>query len=152
MVSKSELRKLPNRLPFPVWSNVLTVTGVVWKTSPRRFRSTAGMVSSRNWVVPNVTGGGAAGGGLIRQANQDVHRSLDRQRLAAYYHRIGLAEREWAANNLSRMEELLGRCPEDSRGWERHSLRRLLHGQPPLALCRDATVLGSPSVPTAGRP
>src|SRR5262245_22769983 len=42
-----------------------------------------------------------------------------------YWQRIALADREWSANNLSRMEALLGQCPEDLRGWEWHYLKRL---------------------------
>ncbi len=83
----------------------------------------------------------AASGVLIWQANQDLHQALDRERGGAYFQRIALAEREWASNNLNRMEELLGQCPEDLRGWEWRYLRRLLHGQPPLILHHDASVL-----------
>src|SRR5439155_6862632 len=49
----------------------------------------------------------------------------DGERLAAHYQRMALAEREWSANNLSRMEALLERCPSDLRGWEWHYLKRL---------------------------
>jgi WD40 repeat protein/serine/threonine protein kinase len=59
------------------------------------------------------------------QANQDLHQSLERERQNAYYTRIALAEREWSANNLSRMQQLLEECPEDLRGWEWHYLQRL---------------------------
>jgi hypothetical protein len=75
----------------------------------------------------------AAGSGvLIWRANQDLRQALDRERdirelerRNAYYQRIALAEREWAANNLSRMQQLLEECPEDLRGWEWNYLRRL---------------------------
>jgi WD40 repeat protein len=43
-----------------------------------------------------------------------------------YFEHIALAEREWSANNLGRMKQLLDECPEDLRGWEWHYLRRLL--------------------------
>src|SRR5262245_31472377 len=69
---------------------------------------------------------------LTARANQDLHQALSREReardgerLTAYYQRIALADREWSANNLSRMEALLEQCPEDLRGWEWHYLRRL---------------------------
>ena len=42
-----------------------------------------------------------------------------------YFQRIALADREWSANNLSRMEALLDQCPSDLRGWEWHYLKRL---------------------------
>jgi eukaryotic-like serine/threonine-protein kinase len=44
-----------------------------------------------------------------------------------YHQRIALAERELAANNLSRATQLLAACPERLRGWEWHCLKRLCH-------------------------
>jgi WD40 repeat protein len=61
----------------------------------------------------------------LNAANADLKQSLERERQNAYYHRIALADREWAANNLSRMQELLAECPQDLRGWEWHYLKRL---------------------------
>src|SRR5262245_53404608 len=61
----------------------------------------------------------AAGSGVL------IWRALDRERRGAYFQRIALAEREWASNNLSRMEALLEQCPSDLRGWEWHCLKRL---------------------------
>jgi WD40 repeat protein/serine/threonine protein kinase len=50
-----------------------------------------------------------------------------------YRQRIALAEREWSANNLSRMDALLDLCPPDLRDWEWHYLKRLRHStQSPL--------------------
>jgi WD40 repeat protein/serine/threonine protein kinase len=70
---------------------------------------------------------------LTWRANQDLHQALERERQNAYYQRIALAEREWSANNLSRMLELLEECPADLRGWEWHYLQRLrLKALPPL--------------------
>src|SRR5262249_49195175 len=57
------------------------------------------------------------------QARTDaVNRELQ---TTLYYHRIALAEREWSANNLGRVEELLEACPPDLRDWEWHYLKRL---------------------------
>jgi WD40 repeat protein/serine/threonine protein kinase len=47
-----------------------------------------------------------------------------------YYHRIALAERERAANNLSRATQLLADCPERQRDWEWYCLNRLCHADP----------------------
>jgi WD40 repeat protein/serine/threonine protein kinase len=59
-----------------------------------------------------------------------------------YFQRIALAEREWSANNLRRVEQLLDACPADNRGWEWHYLKRLrLEGIPPLR--HPATVLSA---------
>jgi cell division protein FtsL len=54
----------------------------------------------------------------VRQANQELRQHL-------YYQSIALADREWSANNLGRMEQLLDDCPADLRGCEWHYLRRL---------------------------
>src|SRR5262249_36276199 len=74
------------------------------------------------------------------QAKSDLGRALEREHQTseelartAYSQRIALAEREWAGNNLGRLEQLLGDCPEDLRGWEWRYLKRLRYGAlPPL--------------------
>jgi WD40 repeat protein/serine/threonine protein kinase len=58
-----------------------------------------------------------------RQANDRLERSL-------YFQRIALAERELAANNVGRAEELLTECPPKLRGWEWHYLKRSAHDKP----------------------
>jgi WD40 repeat protein/serine/threonine protein kinase len=74
------------------------------------------------------------------QANADLKQALERERQNAYYQRIALAEREWAANNLGRMQRLLDECPEDLRGWEWHYLKGLRYNAlPPLR--HEAAVL-----------
>ena len=40
-----------------------------------------------------------------------------------YFHRMALAEREWTANNIDRVERLLEDCPPSLRGWEWHYLK-----------------------------
>src|SRR5262249_7706926 len=88
----------------------------------------------------------AASGMLIWRANQNLHQALDRERRGAYDQRVALAEREWGANNLSRMEELLEQCPEDLRGWEWRYLKRLRYGAlPPLQ--HESAVYRVPSSP-----
>src|SRR5262249_60849829 len=77
---------------------------------------------------------------FIWQANENLRQSLERERQKAYFQRIALAEREWAANNLRRMKQLLEDCPEDLRRWEWHYLNRLrLKVLPPLR--HDSAVL-----------
>jgi WD40 repeat protein/serine/threonine protein kinase len=62
-----------------------------------------------------------------------VWRALEREQQNSYYQRIALADREWSANNLGRMEQLLDECPADLRGWEWHYLKRLQYKSlPPL--------------------
>src|SRR5262245_52589251 len=56
---------------------------------------------------------------LIWRANQDLQRTLERERRDAYFHRIAWAYRELVSlDNLGRALELLKECPEDLRGWE----------------------------------
>jgi serine/threonine protein kinase len=70
-----------------------------------------------------------------------IWQSLERERLTSYYERIALAEREWSANNLSRVEQLLDACPANLRGWEWYYLKRLrLQRIPPLT--HSSAVLG----------
>jgi WD40 repeat protein/serine/threonine protein kinase len=62
---------------------------------------------------------------LIWQAKNELQTTLARERQNLYYRSIALADREWSANNLARMEQLLEDCPEDLRGWEWHYLKGL---------------------------
>jgi WD40 repeat protein/serine/threonine protein kinase len=73
----------------------------------------------------------AASGVLIWRANQDLQNALASEQRSAYFERIALAEREWGANNLGRMEQLLDACPDDLRGWEWRYLKRLRFGALP---------------------
>jgi eukaryotic-like serine/threonine-protein kinase len=92
----------------------------------------------------------AGSGGFIWQANQNLQQALDREQGGAYLQRIALAEREWAGNNLSRMEELLGQCPEKLRGWEWHYLKRLRYSTlSPLR--HESPVLIAAFSPTDGK-
>ncbi|HLJ97721.1 MAG TPA: serine/threonine-protein kinase, partial [Gemmataceae bacterium] len=63
----------------------------------------------------------------VWRANNELSGSLEREHQNSYYQRIALAEREWSANNLGRVEQLLEECPADLRGWEWHYLKRLRH-------------------------
>src|SRR5262249_33978121 len=90
---------------------------------------TAAVVAVATLVAVAALGVGSV---VTWRANQDLHQALDGEReardgerLAAHYQRMALAEREWSANNLSRMEALLEECPPDLRGWEWHYLKRL---------------------------
>jgi WD40 repeat protein len=66
-------------------------------------------------------------------AKANLEQALGRERQNSYYQRIALAQSEWSANNLGRMEQLLDACPVDLRGFEWHYLRRLHYkSRPPL--------------------
>jgi WD40 repeat protein/serine/threonine protein kinase len=55
---------------------------------------------------------------LVWRANRELRQNL-------YYQNIAMADREWSANNLGRVEQLLDACPADLRGWEWHYLKGL---------------------------
>src|SRR5262249_14218876 len=69
-----------------------------------------------------------------------------------YYQRIALAERERAANNLNRVNELLAACPESLRGWEWYFLRRLCHADPLTLRGHTAAVSAVAFSPDGRRP
>jgi WD40 repeat protein len=50
--------------------------------------------------------------------------NLEARRLT-YFQQVALAEREWAASNFKRADELLALCPMDLRGWEWNYVKRL---------------------------
>src|SRR5262249_22790278 len=74
------------------------------------------------------------------QAGEDRERALQREQQAkedlertSYFQSIALAERQLAARNVGRAEQLLNACPPRLRGWEWHFLKRQRYGNaPPL--------------------
>jgi len=73
---------------------------------------------------------------LIREQNEAKERAkaeakalaaLRKERGVSYANRVALAYAEWRDNHLSLAEGLLGKCPEELRGWECHYLNRLCH-------------------------
>jgi WD40 repeat protein/serine/threonine protein kinase len=82
------------------------------------------------------------------EAKAGLEQALEREQQNSYYQRIALADREWSANNLGRMEQLLEECPADLRGWEWHYLKRLRYKTlPPLR--HDSMVLSLAFSPTS---
>jgi WD40 repeat protein/serine/threonine protein kinase len=63
-----------------------------------------------------------------KETNDALARSLANEERTGYYRRIALAERELAAGNVGRAEELLDECPVSLRGWEWHHLKRRPYG------------------------
>jgi WD40 repeat protein/serine/threonine protein kinase len=59
-----------------------------------------------------------------KRTSNALAKSLDREEQTSYFQRIAMAEREIAAANVGRAEELLDDCPVHLRGWEWHYLRR----------------------------
>jgi WD40 repeat protein/serine/threonine protein kinase len=83
-----------------------------------------------------------ASAGMLAVSNVRVSKALERERRNSYGERISLANREWTANNLSRMEELLDECPDDLRGWEWRYLKQLRYSAH-RPLVHDSPVLGA---------
>jgi WD40 repeat protein/serine/threonine protein kinase len=54
-----------------------------------------------------------------------VWRANNEARNLTYFQRVALAEREWAAKNFIRANELLELCPAELRGWEWNYVKRL---------------------------
>jgi eukaryotic-like serine/threonine-protein kinase len=59
---------------------------------------------------------------------QELDRKADELRHSVYLTKISLADREIAANNLARADQVLDECPDDQRGWEWALLKRARHG------------------------
>jgi serine/threonine protein kinase len=64
------------------------------------------------------------------EANQELKRSIEREARTSYYQSIQLADRELAADNAGRAEELLDACPVALRDWEWYYLKRRYHQEP----------------------
>jgi WD40 repeat protein/serine/threonine protein kinase len=62
---------------------------------------------------------------LIAREQRQTQAAKDELELNLYYNQIALAEREWAANDMNRVDQLLADCRTELRGWEWHYLRRL---------------------------
>jgi WD40 repeat protein/tRNA A-37 threonylcarbamoyl transferase component Bud32 len=61
----------------------------------------------------------------VKLANLAERKARDELETTLYLDRISLAEREWEAANLDRVEELLEACPPHLRNWEWYYLRNL---------------------------
>jgi WD40 repeat protein len=63
-------------------------------------------------------------------SSAELQRTLGRERVDSYFHRITLAYRELSGDNLAGALNYLNDCPEDLRGWEWHYLMRLGRVEP----------------------
>jgi WD40 repeat protein len=106
----------------------------------RRNKAVLTTGSAVAFAVLLAVAGLAASTVLVSRANQDLRQNL-------YYQNIALAEREWSANNLGRMQQLLEECPDDLRGWEWYYLKRLRY-QTLAPLRHDSMVLSLAFSPT----
>jgi WD40 repeat protein/serine/threonine protein kinase len=88
------------------------------------------MLVTATLIALVVSAAGAISTALVWRANQDLHHTLERERVDAYFHRITLAHHALAADDLGRALTLLEQCPEDLRGWEWRYLMRLCWVEP----------------------
>ena len=74
-------------------------------------------------------------------AKDELGEALERERVEAYFHRIGLAHRDLSSGRVGRALKLLDECPEDLREWEWHYLKRFCVVEP-LILSQEKEVNG----------
>lgn len=72
----------------------------------------------------------AASNAQVKQEQNQTRQALESEQATSYIQRIALAERELAAGNVGRAEELLDECPANRRGWEWNFLKRQRYGNP----------------------
>jgi WD40 repeat protein/serine/threonine protein kinase len=77
-------------------------------------------------------------------------RTVENARVQSYFHRIALAQREFAADNLGRALDLLDECPANLRQWEWGYLKRLCRVEP-VVLKADCELHGVAFDATGGR-
>jgi WD40 repeat protein/serine/threonine protein kinase len=65
-----------------------------------------------------------------KAANENLRQAMAREERVRSFQLLALAERELAAKNIGRGEELLTECPASLRGWEWHLLKRLAQEPP----------------------
>jgi WD40 repeat protein/serine/threonine protein kinase len=107
--------------------------GYRFRKFARRNKAALVTTSAVAFAVLLALSGLAVSTVLVWQANNELSKSLERERQTSYFQRIALADREWSANNLGGMEQFLDACPADLLDWEWHYLKRLrLKGIPPL--------------------
>jgi WD40 repeat protein len=78
----------------------------------------------------------------LETAQQETAAALARAETSLYCNRIALAEREWLANNVGRVRQLLRDCKPDHRHWEWHYLNRLCHGDLVTLRGHDSPIFG----------
>src|SRR5439155_10664063 len=95
----------------------------LWQRAVKWARRHKTVVRTALVVLVLAVVGLAVSTALIWQAKEDLSKALERERQTlererqiSYYQRIALAEREWSANNLSRVQQLLDDCPAELRG------------------------------------
>jgi serine/threonine protein kinase/WD40 repeat protein len=65
----------------------------------------------------------------LAEANRQLDGSQKATERAGYFNSIALADQLYQGNNVAQARQVLGRCPEELRGWEWHYLWRLCHAE-----------------------
>jgi WD40 repeat protein/serine/threonine protein kinase len=92
---------------------ILAVTNVL---ITQEQQQTAKALGERNRALEEVT-----------HEKHQTQLALERERQAAYFHRITLADGEWQAGHVARADQILDECHSELRQWEWHYLKRLCH-------------------------
>ena len=82
---------------------------------------------SSAWGPAIAISGGSKRGPGDRDGTAGRGSQKERAESFLYFHRMALAEREWSANNIDRVDRLLEDCPPRLRGWEWRYLKRQCH-------------------------
>jgi WD40 repeat protein/serine/threonine protein kinase len=108
----------------------------------KRTLATAALLSVMLLVAVGALVASAVWAAIEANARVEVEaKAKDRLEHILYFTHIALAERELAAHNPGRAEELLDACTEAKRDWEWRYLKRLRH-TPPLTLALDERQVG----------
>jgi WD40 repeat protein len=87
----------------------------------------AGVAASYSQRLQDANAGLEQARSAEESQRQRLETVLSDKESILYFNRIVLAEREWSANNVGRVLELLQDCPAELRGWEWRYLNRLCH-------------------------
>lgn len=84
----------------------------------------------QHWVAVEAAREATAAGARERIAKEEATAKGEQTQQALYRNWVAFAHREWEANHLGNVLDLLEECPTERRGWEWYYLRRLLPGTP----------------------
>ncbi|MBY0521885.1 MAG: protein kinase [Gemmataceae bacterium] len=135
-----DLRRFINNEPIAARPTSVTERGVKWV---RRRPAIAGLLATIAAVSlvgvalvlwqwqDAVAERDAKGKALVKVEEEEKlkGKALRESETNLYYNRIALADREWTANNVAGVEELLNHYPGERSGWEWHYLKRLCHAE-----------------------
>ncbi|MFL5245853.1 MAG: WD40 repeat domain-containing serine/threonine protein kinase, partial [Gemmataceae bacterium] len=109
------------------------------------------LLEAANRKLQTANGQMEIANGQLLVSQEQTKEALKSSKTYHYFHRIGLAERDWESNNIARTRELLQDCDqEEQRRWEWRYLQRLCHTEL-LVLSGHTKVLRSVAITPDGR-